>query len=1289
MAVGIDAGLTLAVTYDEAYPVAGIDQPSQQFRDNFAIIKESVENLQSKTIDVTGDVSGTSSIFDSGTGPASLTLNLPDLIAGGTFPLAELTVDTKGRITTITDVSSDYVRTDGTNAMSADLNLGSNDIVNVGNINGIDINAINATTTAIEGSGTGVLVRTGTNSYSTHTITGSSPISVGNGGGSSPGNITISLVTNPTIPGTYMTLPGGASNPGAPTPGTFYYNNTSNELRYYDGSVWQTIQDTTSGSGIGAVVDDGSPQLGGDLDVNGQSIITATGSNGDIAITPDGTGQIILDGLNWPTADGTNGQVLTTDGSGNLSFTTVSGGSQDLYETVAGDSGTTTASSATDTLNIISGDTKITTAVTTNTVTITTSAIENIVDDTTPQLGGNLDVNGNSIVSTGGGDITLTPDTTGRVVLDGLNYPDTDGTNGQVLTTDGGGNLSFTTVSGSSQDLWQTINADTGSASAGSPTDTLTITGGTDISTSISGNTLTIDFTGTSGTTQNLYETIDGDSGTTTASTTTSTLNIISGDTKITTAVTSDTVTITTSAIENVVDDTTPQLGGNLDVNGQSIITATGSNGNIVIAPDGSGQVILDGLNWPSNDGTNGQVLTTDGSGNLSFTTVGTGGSGISAVVDDGSPQLGGDLDVNAFSIVSTAGGDITLTPDTTGRVVIDGLNYPDADGTNGQVLTTNGSGNLSFTTVSSQNLWQTIDADTGATSAGTPTDTLIVAGGTDISTTMSGNTLTIDFVGNTALTNFNATTDPTASDDSTQGYSVGSVWINTSTDEAYRLVDDTAGSAVWINTTLTTTELATVAVTGDYADLTGSPTQLSAFTNDVGYITEVLDDTTPELGGDLDVNGQSIVSASGSNGNIPITPDGTGQIILDGLNWPTSDGTNGQVLTTDGSGNLSFTTVSGSSQNLYETVAGDSGTTTASTATDTLNIVSGDTKITTAVTSDTVTITTSAIENVIDDTTPQLGGNLDVNGNEIVSTGGGDITLTPDTTGRVVLDGLNYPDADGTNGQVLTTDGAGNLSFTTVSGGSQDLWQTIDADTGSTSANSATDTLTIAGGTDISTSISGDTVTINFTGTSGSTQNLYETFTGDSGSTTADSTNDSMAVVGGTNITTAVTTDTITIDFNDPGFLLSVVDDTTPQLGGNLDVQSNTITTSTTDGNVTVVPDGDGSFEVDGVLHTKRQTASISDNNTAVFYTFDATNESTVIEYGVARSGDGHKTGQLLIINDGGSVNMTDTGSELGSPGVTFSAAIVSGNVEVSYTSTSTGNTGTLAWHARLWSIV
>jgi len=49
-------------------------------------------------------------------------------------------------------------------------------------------------------------------------------------------------------------------------------------------------------------------------------------------------------------------------------------------------------------------------------------------------------------------------------------------------------------------------------------------------------------------------------------------------------------------------------------------------------------------------DGTNGQVLTTNGSGGLSFTTV-SGGGGISNVVEDTTPQLGGDLDTNGNNI--------------------------------------------------------------------------------------------------------------------------------------------------------------------------------------------------------------------------------------------------------------------------------------------------------------------------------------------------------------------------------------------------------------------------------------------------------------------------------------------------------------------------------------------------------------------------------------------------------------------------------------------------------------
>jgi hypothetical protein len=458
------------------------------------------------------------------------------------------------------------------------------------------------------------------------------------------------------------------------------------------------------------VVEDTTPQLGGALDVNGNSIVSA--SAGNIAITPDTTGSIVLDGLNWPQADGTIGQVLQTNGAGQLSFVDQ------------------------------------------------TSGLQDVVDDTTPQLGGPLDVNGQAIVSASAGNIAITPDTTGSIVLDGLNWPQADGTTGQVLQTNGAGQLSFVDQSG----------------------------------------------------------------------------------------------------LQDVVDDTTPQLGGPLDVNGQAIVSA--SAGNIAITPDTTGYIVLDGLNWPQADGTTGQVLKTDGAGNLGWVTA---AGGLSAVVDDTTPQLGGALDVNGQAIVSASAGNIAITPDTTGSIVLDGLNWPQADGTTGQVLQTNGAGQLSF-------------------------------------------------------------------------------------------VDQTSG------------------------------------------LQDVVDDTTPQLGGPLDVNGQSIVSASA--GNIAITPDTTGSIVLDGLNWPQADGTTGQVLQTNGAGQLSFTNP------------------------------------------------TSGLANVVDDTTPQLGGPLDVNGQSIVSASAGNIAITPDTTGSIVLDGQNWPQADGTTGQYLSTNGSGQLSWVTAAGASRPTVYSVSTST-------------------------------------------------------------------------------------------------------------------------------------------------------------------------------------------------------------------------------------------------
>ena len=63
------------------------------------------------------------------------------------------------------------------------------------------------------------------------------------------------------------------------------------------------------------------------------SITITDGANGNIAITPNGTGAVQLDGLSWPTADGTANQVLKTDGSGTLAW-------RDVSSTISGSAST-------------------------------------------------------------------------------------------------------------------------------------------------------------------------------------------------------------------------------------------------------------------------------------------------------------------------------------------------------------------------------------------------------------------------------------------------------------------------------------------------------------------------------------------------------------------------------------------------------------------------------------------------------------------------------------------------------------------------------------------------------------------------------------------------------------------------------------------------------------------------------------------------------------------------------------------------------------------------------------
>ena len=110
----------------------------------------------------------------------------------------------------------------------------------------------------------------------------------------------------------------GSTNPSSSLDGgDLFFNSSDNTLKFYNGSSWNSIT-----AGIGSMADDTTPQLGGDLDVQTNSIVST--SNRNIAITPNGSGKVVLDGLSYPIADGTSGQALTTDGSGNLTFATTS-----------------------------------------------------------------------------------------------------------------------------------------------------------------------------------------------------------------------------------------------------------------------------------------------------------------------------------------------------------------------------------------------------------------------------------------------------------------------------------------------------------------------------------------------------------------------------------------------------------------------------------------------------------------------------------------------------------------------------------------------------------------------------------------------------------------------------------------------------------------------------------------------------------------------------------------------------------------------------------------------------
>ena len=129
----------------------------------------------------------------------------------------------------------------------------------------------------------------------------------------------------------------------------------------------------------------------------------------------------------------------------------------------------------------------------------------------------------------------------------------------------------------------------------------------------------------------------------------------------------------------DVVDDTSPQLGGDLDVNGNDIVST--SNADIDIVPNGTGDVVLAADTVKVGDSGAAATLTSNGAGALTVTT----GGAADLILNTNSGTNAGTV-----TLTDAANGDITIAPNGTGRVKITNAS-PGTSST--QVATTDGKG--------------------------------------------------------------------------------------------------------------------------------------------------------------------------------------------------------------------------------------------------------------------------------------------------------------------------------------------------------------------------------------------------------------------------------------------------------------------------------------------------------------------------------------------------------------------------------------------------------------------
>ena len=522
------------------------------------------------------------------------------------------------------------------------------------------------------------------------------------------------------------------------------------------------------------------------------------------------------------------------------------------------------------------------------------------------------------------------------------------------------------------QNLFRTIGSNSGQVSASTPTDTLNVVGGSSISTQITGNTLTINYTGNVGGEANNFEIVA-------VGTPVSSVNLIA---------------------DNPND--TLYIGGGAGISVTATGTGTGPGGAIdQVTITNSAPNVDQNIFYRVADDAAATITASSVTDTLNI----VGGTDITTAVVNGELQISYTGANNNFNVADNyAYKTFAITPSggsTTASSNVDTLNFQAGAGitmsaSNDLITITNSSPNVN------QNIFQNVLAGGVTIVADSPTDTLSFAAGTGI--TITGN----------------ATGDQV-----------------TITNSAPNVDQNIFASVVYGVNSITpaSSSQALTLLSGGGIDFTLNNTNKSlTFTNTSPNVDQHIFNT-------VRVSGQTDVTTASVNGVLTLVA-GTGV-----------------TLTTNNTAK-SVTINSSSSQNLFETVAADIGSSTAASATDTLTIT-GDplSGIQTAISNGVLTITNTNLA------TP------DQNLFETVNTDSGSVTAAGVTDELYILGGTGISTSTNESGHVIIT--------ATGGGGNQNLWATITGDSGFTTANTTTDNLTIAGGTGITTAVTGDTLTI------------------------------------------------------------------------------------------------------------------------------------------------------------------------------------------------------------------